>query len=211
MKLMLCMLINIKVFYSLIVLFLMGLTRDVQSTQVNLQCLCDIVRKTSRIVKELLLVQIPFLQFIIHPMLSHHWPFSSIWHPYETFSSFDCLCNMSSLLVFQVMVGPCKLASFKLFVMSCYLIVNGELLKLSLKWSNGFQCITDLLQLIKFAHSVHVQILSLSHGQSLSLEIVTSKATKNNENCILNQSQFYVCTQFWSLLWRLIICASLLL
>ena len=150
MKLMLCMLIDMKVFYSLIVLFLMGLTRDVQGTQVNLQCLCDIVRKTSRIVKELLLVQIPFLQFIIHPMLSHHWPFSSIWNPYETFSSFDCLCNMSSLLVFQVMVGPCKLASSKLFVMSCYLIVNGELLKLSLKWSNGFQCITDLLQLIKF-------------------------------------------------------------
>ena len=36
MKLMLCMLINMKVFYKLIVLFLMGLARDSQITPLNL-------------------------------------------------------------------------------------------------------------------------------------------------------------------------------
>ena len=49
MKLMFCMLINMKVFYKLIVLFLKGLMRHVQSTRLNLQCLCDILRKKSGI------------------------------------------------------------------------------------------------------------------------------------------------------------------
>ena len=42
---MFCMLIDMKVFYKLIIFFLMGLARDAQSTQLNLQCLCDISRK----------------------------------------------------------------------------------------------------------------------------------------------------------------------
>ena len=42
MKLMFCMLIEMKVFYKLIILFVMGLARDAQSTQLNLQCFCDI-------------------------------------------------------------------------------------------------------------------------------------------------------------------------
>ena len=41
------MLINMKVFYKLIVLFLMGLTRHAYVTQVKFQSLCDILRKKS--------------------------------------------------------------------------------------------------------------------------------------------------------------------
>ena len=45
MKLMFCILINTKVFYELIVLFLMGLPRHAQIiTRVNLQYLCEIFR-----------------------------------------------------------------------------------------------------------------------------------------------------------------------
>ena len=43
------MLINMKVFYKLIVLFLMGLTRHAYVTQVKFQSLFDILRKKSRI------------------------------------------------------------------------------------------------------------------------------------------------------------------
>ena len=42
MKLIFGMLLNMKVFYKLILFFLMGLTGDAQITQVNLKYLCDI-------------------------------------------------------------------------------------------------------------------------------------------------------------------------
>ena len=45
MQLMFCMTINKKVFYRLILLFLIGLVRHVQSNQASLQCLFDIWRK----------------------------------------------------------------------------------------------------------------------------------------------------------------------
>ena len=45
MESMFCMLINMKVFCKLIVLFLMGLARHAQMVLVNLQYLCDILRK----------------------------------------------------------------------------------------------------------------------------------------------------------------------
>ena len=45
MKLMFCIVINMKVFYKLIVLFLMGLARRAQVTLVHLEDLCDILRK----------------------------------------------------------------------------------------------------------------------------------------------------------------------
>ena len=45
MKFMFYMLINMKVFYKLIVLFLMGLAKHTQITWVNLQYLYDILRK----------------------------------------------------------------------------------------------------------------------------------------------------------------------
>ena len=48
MKLMVRMLIKIKVFYRLIVIFLMGLVRHAQITWVNLQYLCVILTKKSR-------------------------------------------------------------------------------------------------------------------------------------------------------------------
>ena len=47
MKLMFCMMINMIVFYKLILLFFMGLARHAQSTWTSLQCLCDILRKKS--------------------------------------------------------------------------------------------------------------------------------------------------------------------
>ena len=46
-KLIFCMVIKVKVFYKLIVLFLVGLVRHVQSTWVNLQYPCGILRKKS--------------------------------------------------------------------------------------------------------------------------------------------------------------------
>ena len=45
MKLIFYMLITIKFFYNLIVLFLMSLARDAQSTRVNQQWLCNILKK----------------------------------------------------------------------------------------------------------------------------------------------------------------------
>ena len=48
-KLMFFMLINMKVFYMLKVLFLMSLARHAQSTWVNLKYLCEILRKKSEI------------------------------------------------------------------------------------------------------------------------------------------------------------------
>ena len=47
MKLMFCLLINLKVFHKLIVLFLTGFGQACQMTWVNLQYLCDIVGKMS--------------------------------------------------------------------------------------------------------------------------------------------------------------------
>ena len=43
-----CMRIDMEIFYNLTVLFLMGLARHAQSTQVNLQYLCDILKKEFR-------------------------------------------------------------------------------------------------------------------------------------------------------------------
>ena len=68
------MLINMKVFYKLIVLFLIGLARHAQITRVNLQYLYVILRKKSGM--KLL------LQFVMNPMFSHHCPFlnpSAAW------------------------------------------------------------------------------------------------------------------------------------
>ena len=48
MKLMICMLINMKVFYKLIVLFLMGLARHAQNTWLNLQCILGYLKKEVR-------------------------------------------------------------------------------------------------------------------------------------------------------------------
>ena len=39
------LMLNMKIFYKLILLFLKGFSRHAQSTQVSLQCLFDILRK----------------------------------------------------------------------------------------------------------------------------------------------------------------------
>ena len=94
----------------------MGLARHAQSTRVNLQCLCDILRKKSGMNLGALLhwlLQILLLQFIIHTVFFCCDAFPlSIWNPYQPFSSFDCLCNISSLLLFQ---GTVSLGSWQCF------------------------------------------------------------------------------------------------
>ena len=52
MKLMICMLVSMKVFYKFIVSFLLDLARHVHSTRVNLEYLCDIIRKKLRMMLE---------------------------------------------------------------------------------------------------------------------------------------------------------------
>ena len=39
--------------------------------------------------------------------------FFSIWNPYQVFSSFDCFCNIRSLLLFHVTVDPCMFGLIK--------------------------------------------------------------------------------------------------
>ena len=61
MKLMCRMLMNVKVFSKLIILFLMGLARHVQITWVNLQYLCDILRnKSGMMLETTLTIYYPF-------------------------------------------------------------------------------------------------------------------------------------------------------
>ena len=115
MKLMFCMLINMKVFYKLIVLFLMGWSRHPQSTRVNAQYLCDILRKKSGMKLGTYLhwlIQILLLQFSIHPLLPPLTPFQYGIHTKPSLHLINCFCKISLLLLFQVAVGPCKLACF---------------------------------------------------------------------------------------------------
>ena len=61
------------------------------------------------------MVQILLLQFIIHPIFSQHWPTSSLNMeslPKPTLYLFNFLCSISSLLLFQDTVSPCKSACF---------------------------------------------------------------------------------------------------
>ena len=93
MKLMVCMLIKIKVFYRLIVIFLMGLARHAQITWVNLQYLCVILTKKSRMKLGTALAG-SCTTFTIYytsnvlPLSIDRFPLS-IWNPYQTFPSFD--------------------------------------------------------------------------------------------------------------------------
>ena len=114
MKLMFRMLIDKKVFYKLIILFLMGLARDAQSARLNLRCLCDISRK-----KTGMKLQINCTAWF------KSWSYNSlyiqcsptidpflllIWNPCQAFSLHLIVCVTSSCLLFQVMIDPCKLA-----------------------------------------------------------------------------------------------------
>ena len=103
MKLMFRMLIDKKVFYKLIILFLMGLARDAQSARLNLRCLCDISRK-----KTGMKLQINCTAWF------KSWSYNSlyiqcsptidpflllIWNPCQAFSAFDCLYNKLIFIV----------------------------------------------------------------------------------------------------------------
>ena len=83
MKLLFSMLIDLKVSYKWIVLFLMGLAMHAQITCITLYYLWNILRKKSRMklgtywFREWLVLAL-LLQFVVHPMFSHHWPFSSV-------------------------------------------------------------------------------------------------------------------------------------
>ena len=96
-----CMRIDMEIFYNLTVLFLMGLARHAQSTQVNLQYLCDILKEVRNAVRDLTSYNVlPSLTLFFCQCGSHTKPFLYM---------FNYLCNISSLS-FHVMVGPCKLA-----------------------------------------------------------------------------------------------------
>ena len=116
MKLMFCMMINMKVFYELI-LFLMGLARYAQITRVNLQYFCEILRKKPGMKWGINCTGWFKCYFIIHPVFSHHWPFMGQYgiHIKSFIHLINCLYNISLLLLFQVTVGPYNFFFFFFF------------------------------------------------------------------------------------------------
>ena len=113
MKLMFCMLINMEVFCKLTVLFLMGLARFAQITQLKLQYLCEILGKKSGSYELTGLagsntsLTINYTSNVLPPLTLF---FSECGiHTKRFLHLFNHLCSISSLL-FQVTLGPCKLA-----------------------------------------------------------------------------------------------------
>ena len=109
-KLMFCMLINIKLFYKLILLFLIGLARHAQSIWASLQCLCDILRNVRNEVKDLTALAASNAIIAIYYTLNVHLPFKSFLSMKSLPSLFFHLINF--VLLFQVTVGPCKFDCF---------------------------------------------------------------------------------------------------
>ena len=118
---MFCMLINMKCFYKLMVLFFMGLARHTQSTLVNLLHLCDIWRKSGIKLGQYEIRDLTALAGSNTSLLIYYT--SNVSSPLTLLSQYgiltmpfihliNCLYNISSLL-FQVSVGPCKLARWK--------------------------------------------------------------------------------------------------
>ena len=112
MKLMFCMLINIIVFYKLILLLLMMLARHAQSTQTSVQCLWHLKKEVTNEVRDCTnwfryyFCDILYIQCSLTIKSFLH----SIWNRYWTFYLINLMCNISLLRLFQVAVGPCNLA-----------------------------------------------------------------------------------------------------
>ena len=81
-----------------------------------------------------------------------------IWNPYQDYSSFDGLCNTSSLLLFQVIVGPCKLACFFLFFHS-FLAIYFYWIYIFILFGRGASITSDSEEL--WYNSVLIQEISL--------------------------------------------------
>ena len=117
-KLMFCMLINMNVFYKLMILvFLIGLTRHVQSTWLNLQYLWHLRKEVKNEVRDFTALigsntALPLTLFRSQYRI-HTKPFIHF---------INCFYNITSLSLFQVTVGPCKLAC--LFFMSDFMMVQ---------------------------------------------------------------------------------------
>ena len=106
MKLMFCILIKIKVFYKLILLFLMGLAKHSQSTRTSLQCLCDILRKKLSGSNTTLTIYytsnvLPPLNLFLSQYGIHIKPFLDL---------IIFFVEHKFLAIISSQVGPCKLA-----------------------------------------------------------------------------------------------------
>ena len=147
MKLIFSMLINMKVFYKLILLFLMGLARHTQNTQINLQWLCYILRRRQEESQGLICTSwfkyysYDVLYFQCSPTIESF--LLSIWNPYHAFLHLvKWLCNISSLLLFQVMVGSCKQACS--YFKGEVVIDRFQCLRISSSWTCNFCVINKL-------------------------------------------------------------------
>ena len=111
----------------------MGLARHAQITEINLQYLYDIVRKKSGMKNKDLTALAGsdttltiYYTFNILPPLTCFFSQYGI-HTKPLLHLINCLCNIS-LLLFEVTVGPCKLAcfsgvdSFMWFWMKCHMV-----------------------------------------------------------------------------------------
>ena len=110
-KLMFCMLINIK--GKLRVLALVSLARHAQITRINLQCLCDILRKKVRNeVRDLTALAFSNTTFTIYYTYNVLPPLTLFLSQYGIHTKpflhlISCLCIS---LLFQITLGPNKLA-----------------------------------------------------------------------------------------------------
>ena len=110
MKLIFCMLMKMEVFYKLKILI-----RDVQTTWVNLQYLCNILRKKTG-TKSGNQLHYLFKYYSYNLLYVQCSPTIDLFPQYGIHTKpflhlINCLCNISSLS-FQVMVGPCKLTCY---------------------------------------------------------------------------------------------------
>ena len=107
--------INIKVFYKLTALFLLVVARYVQSAQ-NSKSVISL-----RYLKKERSHEVDFFCMLINIKLSNVLPLLNLFlsqygiHTKSFLHLINCLYNISSLLLFQVTVEPCKLACFPWF------------------------------------------------------------------------------------------------
>ena len=102
-----------KVVHKLILLFLIGLARQAQSTRASLQCLCDKekeIRNETALAGSNTALTI-YYTFNVFPPLNLFLSQYGI-HTKPFLNLINYLCNISLLLLFQVTVAPCKLACF---------------------------------------------------------------------------------------------------
>ena len=127
MKLMLYILIDVKVFYLQVDTFIfdeVGQTcpKYLGKFAMSLWHLKKEVRNEFRGLTALAGSNTTFMIYLLYIQYSptiESFPLS-IWNPDQLFSSSDCLCNITSLLLLQVTLSPCKLPCFlRYLLLSC--------------------------------------------------------------------------------------------